>query len=544
MFLIKSRLFSLCFVCSLALTSSPLIASALVLSEVDVAVGESQRGRTPEAPLVVDQELAHRLYDISQSLLFRLEDDLNLNTEFLDLLESDKPLGEFSEWMTSATRTVSKEEKIQKANNILGNTLSNYKAIQNYEDWIIGYSEGKHSAEQLFETFMTVYLAKSRDRVKGLFSGEPIPPTLEKHVRNLDQFSQGLAQQSIDTHTLLYLLLETLYDAIDITHLSPQAQDLLKHMPVLTSLLEGRSAVGPNPDLSLLDGAILFSGDYTSPRDMPRKLNFRGLRDDFKKSFLVLKAVTERQVIVKGRSTISLYSMSDFLPAYENALAVMPPLVEKKQSSKKKSNCKRKKKKGKARRVQTKAAQTSSVELKAEVKLLEEGQGAQEEEAVVVVETQEEGVVSTSLPLLSLEADEEAVSASVDLFESDGDEENTNPHANRQPTLSPLDIKPVVDLRPVLHQRRWNSLMSFWEDSSFSYQDFTTLFEGFGGEVKQTKGGSSHVKLFFTTPEGICLVNGTWRPHPKPILRGNSLKHLRFYFEQCGFMLENYQIAR
>ncbi len=104
--------------------------------------------------------------------------------------------------------------------------------------------------------------------------------------------------------------------------------------------------------------------------------------------------------------------------------------------------------------------------------------------------------------------------------------------------------KLIPDPRPALHLKRWHLLSSFWEDNKLSYKDFTTLFEGLGGTINQTKGGSSHVKLRFITESGSRLRSGTWRPHPKPILRGSSLSHLRDYFKECGFLLDNYQTAR
>ena len=538
--LIKKIFLSLLCVGTLVSPFSALMASTLVLQTTDDVVHKAHSSSL-NVPPVIDQRLANRLYDISQSLLFRLEDDFSLNAEFLECLKNNDPLGEFSDWMTSATRTVSREEKIQKTKNILGNIQRNHEAVQQYEDWIIGYSQGSHSAEQLFEALMNVYLAKSKDRVEGLLKGQAIPPILEKHMGCLDQYSQGLAQQNIDTHTLLYLLLETLYDSIEIRNISPQSQTVLKHMPVLRSLLEGRNAAGPNPDLSLLDGAIFLSGDYVSPRSMPDKITFRGLRDNFKKSFAILKSITERQIIVKGRSETALYRMGDFLPTYEDVPVIVPPLVEKKHSP----NANKNKNKRKKRQRSQKAKPQASV--------VETIQGlttpSKDQKAIIVIDKQEEEIISFPSTTASSSDIEETLSTPIDIsdkFESDsdGDEESTDPQVNIQTTVPPVKIKAVVDLRPTLHQKRWSLLSSFWEENALSYKDFTTLFEGFGGEIKQTKGGSSHVKLFFTTPEGLRLINGTWRPHPKPILRGNSLKHLRNYFEDCGFIPDNYQLAR
>ncbi len=305
---------SLALLC-LASFSPSLVASTPVLSENEENICSTQSTTLQKGP-EVGQGLARQLYDIVQSLLSSLEDDYEVNHEFLDLLENDQELGDFSIWMNSKTTHVSKEKKIQNTIIVLDSIQHNHQVIQKYEEWVIGYSEQAHTAEMLFEAVMRDYLTTSRHRVNGLLQGESIPPTLEKHLLKLDQYGQALAQQSINTHTLLYLLLETLYDAIEVKNLSQDSKTLLQHMPVLNSLLEGRSVVGPNPDLSLLDGAILLSGEYASKKTMPKQVNFRSLRDNFHGTFAVLKEVIQKQIIVKERSKTALYTLSDFLPTY------------------------------------------------------------------------------------------------------------------------------------------------------------------------------------------------------------------------------------
>ncbi len=544
---INKLLFSLVCVCSLTVPFSDLMASTLVLSSPDELVHTSHSPSLRETSSI-DQDLAHRLYDIAKSLLSRLGDDYALNENFLELLSDNQHLGDFSDWMTSPHRTVSKEEKIQKTKNVLANIQHNYQAVQQYEDWIIGYSEGAHNAEQLFETLMNIYLFKSKDKVQGLSQGQSIPPTLGKHISSLDQYSQGLAQQSIDTHTLLYLLLQTLYDRIEVTNISPQSQTLLKHMPVLTSLLEGRNTVGPNPDLSLLDGAILLSGEHTSLKNMPSKVTFRSLRDDFKGSFSILKTVAERQVISKGRSKISLYKMADFLPTYENIRVITPQLTGHKQTSKAKKTSTKKKKKNKQKRKQERNQHSQKAASKASViETTLDSTGLSPSHEKEEINDQVKDLPAVLPTLVSPSSDEDTLSTSTDIsddFEVEElDQENSELRESILSIALPVEKKSVPDLRPTLHLKRWNLLSDFWGSDKFSYRNFITLFEGFGGKIKQTKGGSSHVKLDFMTESGLHLISGTWRPHPKPVLRNYSLNHLRGYFEQCGFMLENYQMA-
>lgn len=532
--IIKKIFFSFLCAGALAASFSAPMASTLVLQPMD----DTTHNTHSQKSSFVDQRLARQLYDISHSLISHLEDNFTVNHEFLQLLEKGGELGGFSNWMTSKIRTVTQEEKIYKTKFILKNIESNYQSAHLYESWIVDYSEGKNSAEQLFESIMTIYLVKSKDRAQGLVKGDSIPPTLEKHISDLDQYSQSLAQYSIDTHTLLYLLLETLYDSIEVKNISPQSQNILKNMPVLSSLLEGRSAVGPNPDLSLLDGAILLSGEYTSSKSMPKKISFRGLRDDYKKSFSILKSISERKIIVKGRPRESLYKISDFLPIYEDIKDVTSPLMEKKRTSNTAEKSKKRKKNKRKQGLKKIKPQASVVEAVVESTPSTDIQGA-----TVVFDKQEKESVTPDPKTLPLREDEITLSTSSDVsddFEGQNNQENMDPRVNNLAT----SIETVVDHRPVLHQKRWNLLNSFWEDRALSYQNFTTLFEGFNGEIKQTKGGSSHVKLFFTTPEGQCLVNGTWRPHPTPVFKGRSLKHLQDYFKDCGFIPENYQSAR
>ncbi len=527
---------SLALLC-LASFSPALVASLLVLPANEDNICSTQSTTLQKVP-EADQELARHLYDIVQSLLSSLEDDHEVNQEFLNLLQQDQELGDFSNWMNSKTIHVSKEKKVQNTIIVLANIKHNQQVIQKYEDWVIGYLEQEYSAEMLFEAVMRDYLSTSRNRVNGLLQGEAIPPTLEKHLENLDQYGQALAQQSINTHTLLYLLLETLYDAIEVKNLSQGSKTLLQHMPVLNGLLEGRSVVGPNPDLSLLDGAILLSGEYASKKTMPKQVNFRSLRDNFHGTFAVLKEVTQKQIIVKGRSRTPLYTLSDFLPTYGADKSLTFLLREEKEtpqtspSSKKKDNKKRRTKAKKKVKAQPSLDQNNE-------QGIADSYSAQENEET---RDQVEDVPVAPLTVEIVGFEEKSGSAFIGISDALGAE---IPVQESLPLKNSFVVEKFIpDPRPVLHLKRRHLLNSFWEDNKLSYKDFTTLFEGFGGTINQTKGGSSHVKLSFITEAGKRLTSGTWRPHPKPILRGSSLSHLRDYFKECGFLLDNYQTTR
>jgi len=337
---------------------------------------------------------------------------------------------------------------------------------------------------------------------------------------------------------LLYLLLETLYDAIEVKNLSQGSKTLLQHMPVLSSLLEGRSVVGPNPDLSLLDGAILLSGEYASKKTMPKQVNFRSLRDNFYGTFAVLKEVTQKQIIVNGRSRTPLYTLSDFLPTYAVNKALPFLLREEKKTpqisspSKKKDNKKRRTKAKKKVKAQPLPAQNNE-------------QGIADSYSVQETEEKSDYVEDVLVAPLTVDiVNFDVKSGSTFIGISDALEAEASDRETPPLRINRMVEKLIPDPRPVLHLKRWHLLSSFWEDDKLSYMDFTTLFEGFGGIINQTKGGSSHVKLSFITEAGSRLTSGTWRPHPKPILRGSSLSHLRDYFKECGFLLDNYQTTR
>ena len=241
---------------------------------------------------------------------------------------------------------------------------------------------------------------------------------------------------------------------------------------------------------------------------------------------------------------IPLYRMADFLPNYEDIRVVAPQLSGPIYiSDRKTSKSNNKKKKNKRNRQKKERNAQSSLKPKALVvdvtpESIDQISPQKEREPL----EESERLTSFSTMQDPLNSDEETLSTSSDL--SSNFEDDADPQGDISSIFTPMEKTVVIDLRPALHQRRWNLLNDFWEADKLTYQDFTTLFEGFGGEIKQTKGGSSHVKLLFTTPEGLWLINGIWRPHPTPVFRQSSLKHLRSYFENCGLLLENYQIAR